>query len=141
VIVPVHVWSIRCEPAAFSRARRIAFPPVGTIPIPTRLKNRVTERNGKMAEKKLAAVGLEPDTEKQPTQTQVELETQIAELRAEISRLTDTVTAIGSGAKAVVQGEAELMAERVRERVREEPISTLLTVAGVAFLFGLLARR
>ncbi|MQW86720.1 hypothetical protein [Sinorhizobium saheli] len=94
-----------------------------------------------MAEKKLAAVGLEPDTEKQPTQTQVELETQIAELRAEISRLTDTVTAIGSGAKAVVQGEAELMAERVRERVREEPISTLLTVAGVAFLFGLLARR
>lgn len=94
-----------------------------------------------MAEKKFAAVGLEPDTEKQPTQTQVELETQIAELRAEISRLTDTVTAIGSGAKAVVQGEAELMAERVRERVREEPISTLLTVAGVAFLFGLLARR
>ncbi len=94
-----------------------------------------------MAEKKLAAVGAEMDTEKTAADTQMELQAQVAELRAEIVRLTETVSAIGSGAKAVVQGEAELMTERLRERVRDDPISTLLTVAGVAFLFGLFARR
>lgn len=94
-----------------------------------------------MAEKKLATPGPETDAEKQTADTQAELEIQIAELRAEITRLTETVSAIGTGAKAVVQGEAELMTERVRDRVREDPISTLLTVAGVAFLFGVLARR
>ncbi|ACP24559.1 hypothetical protein NGR_c07660 [Sinorhizobium fredii NGR234] len=94
-----------------------------------------------MAEKKLAAVGADMDTEKTSADTQMELQAQVAELRAEIVRLTETVSAIGSGAKAVVQGEAELMTERLRERVRDDPISTLLTVAGVAFLFGLFARR
>ncbi|WP_018239140.1 hypothetical protein [Ensifer sp. BR816] len=93
-----------------------------------------------MAEKKLAAVGT-MEAEKTAADTQIELQAQVAELRAEIVRLTETVSAIGSGAKAVVQGEAELMTERLRERVRDDPISTLLTVAGVAFLFGLFARR
>ncbi|MGF6172323.1 hypothetical protein [Ensifer sp. 4252] len=94
-----------------------------------------------MVEKKLQAVRDTVESEVEASAARVELEAQIAELRAEIARLTDSVSAIGSGAKAVVQSEAELMAERVRERVREEPISTLLTVAGVSFLFGLLSRR
>lgn len=94
-----------------------------------------------MAEEKLAAVDPEMGAENRTAEAQAELEAQIADLRAEIARMTETVSAIGSGAKAVVQGEAELMTERVRERVREDPISTLLTVAGVAFLFGVLARR
>ncbi len=94
-----------------------------------------------MAEEKLAAVDSEMGAENRTAEAQAELEAQIADLRAEIARMTETVSAIGSGAKAVVQGEAELMTERVRERVREDPISTLLTVAGVAFLFGVLARR
>ncbi|WEX78362.1 hypothetical protein PYH37_003243 [Sinorhizobium numidicum] len=94
-----------------------------------------------MADKNLAAVGAETDAETRTVGAQAELEAQIADLRTEISRLTETVTAIGSGARAVVQTEAELMTERMRERVREDPISALLTVAGVAFLFGLLARR
>ncbi|ASY62098.1 hypothetical protein SJ05684_c06340 [Sinorhizobium sojae CCBAU 05684] len=94
-----------------------------------------------MADEKLAAVNPELGAENRTAEAQTELEAQVADLRAEIARLTETVSAIGSGAKAVVQGEAELMTERVRERVREDPISTLLTVAGVAFLFGVLARR
>ncbi|THK39663.1 hypothetical protein EHS39_00425 [Ensifer sp. MPMI2T] len=94
-----------------------------------------------MAEKKLAAVGTEADAEARTANAQAELEAQIADLRTEIARLTESVSAISTGARAVVQGEAELMTERVRERVREEPISSVLTVAGVAFLFGLLARR
>lgn len=94
-----------------------------------------------MADKTLAAVDAGMDTEGRTTDAQVELQAQVADLRAEITRLTETVSAIGSGAKAVVQGEAELMTERLRERVREEPVTTLLAVAGVAFIFGLLARR
>ncbi|WP_457582657.1 hypothetical protein [Ensifer canadensis] len=94
-----------------------------------------------MVEKKLQAVRDTVDGEVEASAARVELEAQIAELRAEIARLTDSVSAIGSGAKAVVQSEAELMTERLRARVREEPISTLLTVAGVSFLFGLLSRR
>lgn len=94
-----------------------------------------------MVEKKLQAVGDAVENEVEVSAARVELEAQITELRAEIARLTDSVAAIGTGAKAVVQSEAELMTERVRARVREEPISTLLTVAGVSFLFGLLSRR
>ncbi|OCP24487.1 MULTISPECIES: hypothetical protein [unclassified Ensifer] len=94
-----------------------------------------------MVEKKLQAVRDAGGNEVEASAARVELEAQIAELRAEIARLTDSVAAIGTGAKAVVHSEAELMTERVRERVREEPISTLLTVAGVSFLFGLLSRR
>ncbi|OHV85749.1 hypothetical protein [Ensifer sp. LCM 4579] len=94
-----------------------------------------------MAEEKLAAVDSELGADNRTADAQAALEAQIAELRTEIARLTETVSAIGSGAKAVVQGEAELMTERVRERVREDPISALLGVAGVAFLFGVLARR
>lgn len=94
-----------------------------------------------MVEKKLQAVRDAGENEVEASAARVELEAQIAELRAEIARLTDSVSAIGTGAKAVVQSEAELMTERVRARVRDEPISTLLTVAGVSFLFGLLSRR
>lgn len=70
-----------------------------------------------------------------------ELDTQITELRAEIARLTESVSAIGSGAKAVVTSEAEVLTERLRDRIREEPVSTLLAIAGVSFVLGLLARR
>ena len=94
-----------------------------------------------MAEKNLAAVGAETGAQTRASGAQAELESQVQELKAEIARLTETVSAIGTGAKAVVQGEAELMTERLRERVRDDPISTLLTVAGVAFLVGLFARR
>ena len=93
-----------------------------------------------MVEKKLEAVQKVGEDVSQ-VQARAEVDVQIAELRAEIARLTEAVSAIGSGTKAVVQGEAELMAERVRERVREEPLSTLVAVAGVSFLLGLISRR
>ncbi|WDZ77602.1 hypothetical protein PWG15_03565 [Ensifer adhaerens] len=93
-----------------------------------------------MVEKKLEAVQKVSENVSQ-AQARAEVDVQIAELRAEIARLTEAVTAIGSGTRAVVQGEAELMVERVRERVREEPLSTLVAVAGVSFLFGLISRR
>lgn len=93
-----------------------------------------------MVEKKLEAVQKVGESVSQ-AQARAEVDVQIAELRAEIARLTEAVSAIGSGTRAVVQGEAELMAERVRERVREEPLSTLVAVAGVSFLFGMFSRR
>ncbi len=70
-----------------------------------------------------------------------ELADQIAALRAEVSRLAETVSAIGYGAKAVALKEAEAVTEKVRDKVRDDPISTLLTVCGIAFLLGLFARR
>lgn len=93
-----------------------------------------------MVEKKLEAVQTVSENVSQ-AQARAEVDVQIAELRAEIARLTEAVSAIGSGTRAVVQGEAELMVERVRERVREEPLSTLVAVAGVSCLFGLISRR
>lgn len=92
-----------------------------------------------MVEKKFASVPNEVDVE--ASTARVDLDNQIAELRAEIARLTETVSAIGTGARAVVTSEAEVLTERLRERVREEPVSTLLAIAGVAFVIGLLARR
>jgi ElaB/YqjD/DUF883 family membrane-anchored ribosome-binding protein len=92
-----------------------------------------------MVEKKFASVPNEVDIE--ASAARVDLDNQIAELRAEIARLTETVSAIGTGARAVVTSEAEVLTERLRERVREEPVSTLLAIAGVAFVIGLLARR
>ncbi|CAN7148986.1 hypothetical protein [Pararhizobium sp. LjRoot238] len=92
-----------------------------------------------MVEKKFASVPNDVDVE--ANAVRADLDNQIAELRAEITRLTETVSAIGTGAKAVVASEAEVLTERLRERVREEPVSTLLAIAGVAFVIGLLARR
>jgi ElaB/YqjD/DUF883 family membrane-anchored ribosome-binding protein len=94
-----------------------------------------------MVEKKFSAVPNEAVAEIEASAARVDLDNQIAELRAEIARLTESVSAIGSGAKAVVTSEAEVLAERLRERIREEPVSTLLAIAGVSFVIGLLARR
>ncbi|WP_438749485.1 hypothetical protein [Pararhizobium sp. O133] len=92
-----------------------------------------------MVEKKFATVP--NDAELQASAAKTDLDNQISDLRAEIARLTESVSAIGTGAKAVVTSEAEVLAERLRERVREEPVSTLLAVAGVSFVFGMLFRR
>ena len=93
-----------------------------------------------MNDKKFAAVS-STEAEVEASVAKSELDSQISDLRAEIARLTDSVSAIGSGAKAVVQSEAEVLTERLRDRVREEPVTTLLTIAGVSFVLGLLARR
>jgi ElaB/YqjD/DUF883 family membrane-anchored ribosome-binding protein len=99
------------------------------------------KRSPTMVEKKLSAVPNEAVAEIEASAARVDLDNQIAELRAEIARLTESVSAIGNGAKAVVASEAEVLTERLRERIREEPVSTLLAIAGVSFVIGLLARR
>lgn len=93
-----------------------------------------------MIDKKFATVS-SSEAEVEASVAKSDLDSQISDLRAEIARLTDSVSAIGSGAKAVVQSEAEVLTERLRDRVREEPVTTLLTIAGVSFVLGLLARR
>ncbi|MCV9997761.1 hypothetical protein OE766_05835 [Pararhizobium sp. YC-54] len=95
-----------------------------------------------MVEKKFAAMPNEADVAGIGASTaKADLENQLVELRAEIARLTESVSAIGSSAKAVAASEVDVLTERLRDRVREEPVSTLLAIAGVAFVFGLLARR
>jgi len=92
-----------------------------------------------MVEKKFAAVPNQSEVE--ASAARIDLDNQIADLRAEITRLSESVTAIGTGARAVMQTEAEVLTERLRDRVREEPMTTLLAIAGVSFVIGLLARR
>ena len=70
-----------------------------------------------------------------------DLSAQVTALREDLSRLTESVRALGQGAKSVVTDEASLMTERLRDKVREEPLMALAVTAGVAYLFGLLSRR
>ncbi|MBB4478296.1 ElaB/YqjD/DUF883 family membrane-anchored ribosome-binding protein [Rhizobium etli] len=70
-----------------------------------------------------------------------DLSAQVTALREDLSRLTDSVRALGQGAKSVVTDEASLMTERLRDKVREEPIMALAVTAGIAYVFGLMSRR
>ncbi|MBD8553190.1 DUF883 family protein [Rhizobium sp. CFBP 8762] len=81
------------------------------------------------------------EAEAQVDTARADLENQVQELRAEISRISGSVSALSSGAKAVVSKEAEILGERVKDRVREEPLQTLGIVAGVAFLMGVIMSR
>lgn len=70
-----------------------------------------------------------------------DLASQIALLRSDLAQLSETVASLGQGAKNVVIEEASQMTEKVRDKVRDEPIFVLVATAGVAYLFGLLSRR
>lgn len=70
-----------------------------------------------------------------------DLAAQISTLRADLSKLTESVGAIGGGAKRAVSAEAEELTERLRDKVRSEPIMALAVTAGIAYLFGLMHRN
>ncbi|CAN7292315.1 MULTISPECIES: hypothetical protein [Rhizobium] len=70
-----------------------------------------------------------------------DLSAQVAALREDLARLSESVVALGHGAKTAVADEASVMTERLRDKVREEPIFALAVTAGVAYLFGLMSRR
>jgi ElaB/YqjD/DUF883 family membrane-anchored ribosome-binding protein len=70
-----------------------------------------------------------------------DLSAQITALREDLARLSESVVAIGQGAKSVVAGEASQVTERVREKVREEPLFALAVTAGIAYMIGILSRR
>jgi ElaB/YqjD/DUF883 family membrane-anchored ribosome-binding protein len=70
-----------------------------------------------------------------------DLAAQIAALRTDLAKLSESVVAIGQGAKSVVSEEASVMTERVREKVRDEPLFALAVTAGIAYMIGLLSRR
>jgi len=70
-----------------------------------------------------------------------DLSAQVAALREDLSRLSDSVIALGQGARTAVADEASVMTERVRDKVREEPLTAIAITAGVSYLIGLLSRR
>jgi ElaB/YqjD/DUF883 family membrane-anchored ribosome-binding protein len=70
-----------------------------------------------------------------------DLSAQVLALREDLARLSESVIALGQGAKSAVADEASVVTERVRDKVREEPIFALAVTAGVAYLFGLMSRR
>ena len=86
----------------------------------------------------------EPKTPEPGTPTAAaadDLSMQIATLREDLAKLSETVKSLGLEARAAVSHEAAQATERVRERVREDPIFALAVAAGVAYLIGLLRRR
>ncbi|SCW89414.1 hypothetical protein SAMN02927900_06281 [Rhizobium mongolense subsp. loessense] len=70
-----------------------------------------------------------------------DLSAQVTALREDLARLSESVVALGQGAKTAVADEASVITERVREKVREEPIFALAVTAGIAYVFGLMSRR
>ena len=70
-----------------------------------------------------------------------DLSAQITALKEDLAKLSESVVAIGQGAKTVVTEEAALVTSRVRDKVREEPLFALAVTAGVAYVVGLLSRR
>jgi ElaB/YqjD/DUF883 family membrane-anchored ribosome-binding protein len=70
-----------------------------------------------------------------------DLSAQITALREDLAKLSESIVAIGHGAKSVVTEEASQVTERVREKVREEPLFALAVTAGIAYMIGLLSRR
>lgn len=76
------------------------------------------------------------------TETAMEdLAAQVAALREDLAKLSQSVAAVGQGAKSVVTEEAQELTEQLRERVREEPIFMVVAAAGLGYLIGLLNRR
>ena len=95
--------------------------------------------------------------------TSQSLESDVAELRAEIASLTRQIAALGEKSMNTArraategveqlrsQGEAKLaelrgsagdFESRLEETVREKPVTSLAIAAGVGFLFALMARR
>nr|WP_240535490.1 hypothetical protein [Rhizobium freirei] len=70
-----------------------------------------------------------------------DLAAQVAALREDLAKLSQSIAAVGLGAKSVVAEEAEEITERLRERVREEPLFMVAAAAGIGYLIGLLSRR
>jgi ElaB/YqjD/DUF883 family membrane-anchored ribosome-binding protein len=70
-----------------------------------------------------------------------DLSAQVAALREDLARLSESVVALGHDAKTAVTDEASVMTERLRDKIRQEPIFALAVTAGVAYLFGLMSRR
>ncbi|GAC1041116.1 hypothetical protein [Rhizobium sp. No.120] len=76
------------------------------------------------------------------TETAMEdLAAQVAALREDLAKLSQSVAAVGQGAKSIVTEEAQELTEQLRERVREEPIFMIAAAAGLGYLIGLLNRR
>lgn len=88
-----------------------------------------------MADTKTSASGVRSDIGTD------DLAAQIATLREDLARLTETVKAVAQEAKVAVSDEAAQATDRVRDKVREDPIFALAVTAGVAYLIGLLSRR
>lgn len=70
-----------------------------------------------------------------------DLAAQVAALREDLTRLSQSAAAVGQGAKSVVAEEAQEITEQLRERVRQEPIFMVAAAAGIGYLIGLLSRR
>jgi ElaB/YqjD/DUF883 family membrane-anchored ribosome-binding protein len=113
---------------------------VGTFRAAISLKRHPMKQEQTMAELKTASAESTAARVKADIAAD-DLSAQVAALRNDLARLTESVVALGQGAKSAVTDEASLMTERLRDKVREEPLVALAVTAGIAYVFGLLSRR
>jgi ElaB/YqjD/DUF883 family membrane-anchored ribosome-binding protein len=114
---------------------------LGTFGCSASLKRHPEKEEQTMAELKTASGQSTGSRVKTDEIAADDLSAQITALREDLARLSDSVVALGQGAKTVVADEASMLTERVREKVREEPLFALAVAAGVAYVFGLMSRR
>ena len=72
---------------------------------------------------------------------QDDVETQIAALRKEVSRLTASFSDIGGEKLDNVKKAATKQVNYAADAAKENPLATLAIVAGAALLIGLISRR
>jgi ElaB/YqjD/DUF883 family membrane-anchored ribosome-binding protein len=116
------------------------MPDCGTFPAFMSLKRHSIKQEQTMAELKTASAESTAARVKAEVAAE-DLSAQVAALREDLARLSESVIALGQGARTAVADEASVMTERVRDKVREEPLTAIAITAGVAYLFGLLSRR
>ncbi|RLQ88217.1 DUF883 family protein [Notoacmeibacter ruber] len=83
--------------------------------------------------------------------TTADVENEIAQLRADVASLTDTIKSLGTSTVRDIQSRAydkrdelsdqlRVKEEEIKERVRENPMQALGIAAGVGFLVGVIWR-
>ncbi|MDR6669796.1 ElaB/YqjD/DUF883 family membrane-anchored ribosome-binding protein [Rhizobium sp. 1399] len=123
-----------------TRRKRQKMLGCGTFTVFISLKRHSIKQEQTMAELKTASAESTAARVKAEVAAE-DLSAQVAALRDDLARLSESVIALGQGAKTAVTDEASVMTERVRDKVREEPLTAIAITAGVAYLFGLLSRR
>ncbi|OWW02370.1 hypothetical protein ATY81_22265 [Rhizobium sp. R72] len=58
-------------------------------------------------------------------------------LRQDANRLTGSVSGVASGSIVVAKAQARTLLEEVEEKVKDKPITAVVVVAALAFVFGL----
>jgi hypothetical protein len=70
----------------------------------------------------------------------VEISEQLSAMQTEVYRIRESVLLIGDGAKNIVQAKVRTVAEDLEDRIRLNPIPSVLIAAFAGYCFGVIRR-